>query len=105
MSYKEKEIKKLYWTVGEVSEMLGVPPSAIRFWLRTFDLDKDIKRGKSHDRQRMFTSSDVATLTEIHRLIHLERYRIEGAKRQLMKYKALAGHSKAEIENVLNPMP
>ena len=38
MAYKEKEIEKLYFSIGEVAEMFSVAPSLIRFWESEFDL-------------------------------------------------------------------
>ena len=40
MAYKEKEIEKLYYSIGEVAEIFSVAPSLIRFWESEFELIK-----------------------------------------------------------------
>ena len=40
MPYKEKEIEKLYYTIGEVAKMFDVNTSHIRFWSKQFDVIK-----------------------------------------------------------------
>jgi DNA-binding transcriptional MerR regulator len=32
MPYKERPVEKLFYTIGEVSKILNVPVSTIRFW-------------------------------------------------------------------------
>ena len=46
MAYKEKEIEKLYYSIGEVAEIFTVAPSLIRFWETEFDLIKPKKNRK-----------------------------------------------------------
>ena len=48
MPYKETEITKLYYTIGEVSEMFGVNPSLIRFWEGEFDVLQPKKNNKGN---------------------------------------------------------
>ncbi len=52
MPYKEKTIEKLYYSIGEVAEMLDVPVSTVRFWENEFDILKPMKNKKGN---RMFT--------------------------------------------------
>ena len=56
MPYKEKKIEKLYYSIGEVSGMLDVPVSTVRFWENEFDILKPMKNKKGN---RMFTANDV----------------------------------------------
>ena len=44
MAYKEKEIEKLYYSIGEVAEIFTVAPSLIRFWESEFDIIKPKKK-------------------------------------------------------------
>ena len=44
--YKEKEIEKRYYTIGEVADDLGVATSLIRFWESEFDIIKPKKNRK-----------------------------------------------------------
>jgi DNA-binding transcriptional MerR regulator len=80
MPYREKTIEKLYYSIGEVSEMLGVPVSTVRFWENEFDVLKPMKNKKGN---RMFTPSDIKNLKIIHRLLKEEGMTLPGAKKKL----------------------
>jgi DNA-binding transcriptional MerR regulator len=71
---------KRYFTIGEVSELCGVKPYVLRYWETEFSM---IRPGKTRSRHRLYRRRDVETLLEIKRLLHTERYTIEGAKRHL----------------------
>ncbi|HOB83412.1 MAG TPA: MerR family transcriptional regulator [Bacteroidales bacterium] len=80
MPYKEKSIEKLYYSIGEVSEMLNVPVSTVRFWENEFDVLKPMKNKKGN---RMFTPDDIKNLKIIHRLLKEEGMTMQGAKKKL----------------------
>ncbi len=80
MPYKEKTIEKLYYSIGEVSRMLDVPVSTVRFWENEFDILKPMKNKKGN---RMFTSTDIKNLLIIHRLVKEEGMTLSGVKRKL----------------------
>jgi DNA-binding transcriptional MerR regulator len=80
MPYKEKKIEKLYYSIGEVSGMLEVPVSTVRFWENEFDILKPMKNKKGN---RMFTASDVKNLMIIHRLLKEEGMTMAGVKKKL----------------------
>jgi len=80
MPYKEKSIEKLYYSIGEVSEMLNVPVSTVRFWENEFDVLKPMKHKKGN---RMFTPDEIKHLKIIHRLLKEEGMTMQGAKKKL----------------------
>lgn len=80
MPYKEKSIEKLYYSIGEVAEMLNVPVSTVRFWENEFDVLKPMKNKKGN---RMFTPDDIKNLKIIHRLLKEEGMTMQGAKKKL----------------------
>ena len=80
MPCKEKSIEKLYYSIGEVSEMLNVPVSTVRFWENEFDVLKPMKNKKGN---RMFTPDDIKNLKIIHRLLKEEGMTMQGAKKKL----------------------
>jgi DNA-binding transcriptional MerR regulator len=80
MPYKEKKIEKLYYSIGEVSRMLEVPVSTVRFWENEFDILKPMKNRKGN---RMFTASDLKNLKIIHRLLKEEGMTISGVRKKL----------------------
>lgn len=80
MPYKEKEITKLYYSIGEVAEMFKVSASMIRFWESKFDI-LNPKKNKKGD--RFFTLRDIENLKLLYHLIKERGFTLEGAKRKL----------------------
>lgn len=71
---------KLYFKIGEVAKIVGVKPYVLRYWETEFSV---IRPGKTRSQHRLYRRRDVEALLEIKRLLHNERYTIEGAKRRL----------------------
>lgn len=80
MAYKEKEIKKLYYSIGEVAQMFEVSTSLIRFWEGEFDVLKPRKNRKGN---RLFTDKDINNLHLIYHLVKERGFTLEGAKRKI----------------------
>ena len=80
MPYKEKEIEKLYYTMGDVTKMLDVNHSLIRFWEKEFDILKPKKNKKGN---RLFTQRDVKNLKLIYHFVKEKGYTLEGARQRL----------------------
>lgn len=80
MPYKEKKVEKLFYSIGEVSEMLGVNPSLIRFWEKNFTIIKPQKNKKGN---RLFTVKDIETLKLIYHLVKEKGMTLEGAQKRL----------------------
>ena len=77
---EEKPIEKLYHTIGETAELLGLSTSQVRFWENEFDILRPKKNAKG---DRLFTKDDIENLKLIHHLTKEKGYTIEGAKQQL----------------------
>ncbi|MBX2966399.1 MAG: MerR family transcriptional regulator [Cyclobacteriaceae bacterium] len=80
MAYKEKEIEKLYYSIGEVAEIFNVAPSLIRFWETEFDLIKPKKNRKGN---RQFTREDIDNVRTIYHLVKEKGFTLQGAKEML----------------------
>jgi DNA-binding transcriptional MerR regulator len=80
MPYKEKPIEKLYYTIGEVSDILGVPVSTVRYWDSEFKILKPAKNKKGN---RLFTGTDMKNLKIIHHLLKEEGMTIPGAVKRI----------------------
>ena len=63
-----------------MAEIVGVATSVLRYWETEFSM---VKPGKTRSRHRLYRRRDVETLLEIKRLLHAERYTIDGAKKRL----------------------
>jgi len=80
MPYKERDIQKLYYTMGEVSEMFGVNASQIRFYEKEFEVLQPKKNKKGN---RLFTPEDIENLKIIFHLIKEKGFTLQGAKDHL----------------------
>lgn len=80
MAYKEKEIEKLYYSIGEVADLFNVAPSLIRFWESEFDIIKPKKNRKGN---RQFTREDIDNVRTIYHLVKEKGFTLQGAKEML----------------------
>jgi len=80
MPYKEREINKMYYTMGEVATMFDVNQSLIRFYEKEFDVLQPKKNKKGN---RNFTLEDIENLKIIFHLIRDKGYTLHGAKEHL----------------------
>ncbi|GAB3920117.1 MerR family transcriptional regulator [Mucilaginibacter myungsuensis] len=80
MPYKEREISKMYYTMGEVSAMFDVNQSLLRYYEREFDVLQPKKNKKGN---RYFTPEDVENLKVIFHLIRDKGFTLAGAKEHL----------------------
>lgn len=80
MPYKEREINKMYYTMGEVTEMFDVNASQIRFYEKEFDVLQPKKNKKGN---RLFTPEDVENLKIIFNLVNDKGFTLKGAKDHL----------------------
>jgi DNA-binding transcriptional MerR regulator len=71
---------KLYFKIGEVSELLGVEPYVLRYWESEFPSLSPKKSGTGH---RLYRRKDVELLLRIKHLLYDKRFTIEGARQTL----------------------
>src|SRR5512133_3484311 len=71
---------KLYFKIGEVSELLGVEPYVLRYWESEFPGLSPKKSGTGH---RLYRRKDVELLLRIKHLLYEKRFTIEGARQTL----------------------
>jgi DNA-binding transcriptional MerR regulator len=84
MPYKEKEINKLYYTIGEVAQMFKVNTSHIRFWSKHFDAIKPATNKKGN---RLYTPADIEIISRIYHLVKEKGYTLKGAQIEMQKMK------------------
>jgi len=75
-----EEIKKQYYTIGEVAKELDLSASLIRFWESEF---KEIKPKKNRKGNRVYTPKDIEILQQIKYLLKIRKFTIKGAKERL----------------------
>src|SRR5215831_12719385 len=71
---------KLYFKIGEVSDLLGVEAYVLRYWETEFPVLSPKKSGTGH---RLYRRKDVELLLRIKHLLYEKRFTIEGARQTL----------------------
>lgn len=71
---------KLYFKIGEVSDLLGVEPYVLRYWETEFSVLSPKKSGTGH---RLYRRKDVELLLRIKHLLYEKKFTIEGARLSL----------------------
>ena len=94
---------KLYFKIGEVSSIVGLPPYVLRFWETEFS---QIKPKRTSTGQRLYTKSDVEVIIRVKQLLYEKKYTIPGARQHLNpkmkeKEKKQAIHALNEIRQEL----
>jgi len=80
MSSEPKQIKKLYYSIGEVSKMTELKAYVLRYWETEF---KQLKPPKNRAGNRTYRQSDIDLILHIKDLLYTEKFTIEGARYQL----------------------
>ena len=82
---KSLPVGRLYYSISEVSDLVGVKPHVLRYWETQF---KMLRPKKGRGGARMYRKRDVETLFEIKQLLYDQRFTIAGARRRILDGKA-----------------
>jgi DNA-binding transcriptional MerR regulator len=80
MAPETKIPEKLYFRIGEVSQIAGVPSYVLRFWETEFPT---VKPRRTESGQRLYRQTDVERILLIKHLLHDKRFTIQGARQYL----------------------
>lgn len=75
---------KLYFKIGEVSQIAQVEPYVLRYWESEFSM---MRPTRSRARQRLYHRRDIELILEIKRLLYEEKFTISGAKKKLRHWR------------------
>lgn len=75
-----QSLTKMYYSIGELSKMLEVNASLLRFWEKEFNL-KVSKRNKKGN--RLFSVKEIEVINRIYSLVKVNGYTLDGAKKAL----------------------
>ncbi|NBB75242.1 MAG: MerR family transcriptional regulator [Bacteroidetes bacterium] len=73
----EDDIQKLYYSIGEVSDLLDLEPHVLRYWESEFAV---LHPRKNRAGRRVYTEDDIAVVRRIQHLLKEEKYTIAGAQ-------------------------
>ena len=98
LPYKEREIEKKYYSIGEVAEIFKVATSLIRYWEGEFDIIKPKKDKKGN---RRFTKDDIEKIRLIFHLVKEKGYTLQGAQEIIRKEQHLAADKAGMVNKLL----
>lgn len=104
MLMKDLSIKKLYYSISEVSKITGIEQYVLRYWETEFE---ELKPQKNRAGNRIYTNKDIQLILHIKNLLRERKYTIEGAKKILENYtpeKVLNVSEPEKIEEVNDPV-
>lgn len=75
-----QQLSKLYYSIGEVAELLDVNASLLRFWEKEFKFEISKKNAKGN---RLFSVKEIDKINRIYYFVKIEGYTLDGAKKAL----------------------
>lgn len=94
--------EKMGFKIGEVAEILNVKQYVLRYWESEFDI---LKPKKASNNQRYFTKKDVENVFLIRKLLHRDRFSIEGGASGFERFEAIRARRSQEGErNFFSPV-
>lgn len=86
---------RMYFRIGDVAEIAGVQPYVLRFWEKEFEFLAPIKNAAG---QRLYRKGDVESVLLVKRLLYVERFSIEGAKKRIKELRKHGNLTEAKKE-------
>ena len=71
---------KLYFKIGEVGKLMGLPAYVLRFWETEFS---KINPKRSSSGRRLYTKKDIELILKIKHLLYEKKFTIQGARQHL----------------------
>ena len=94
-----QSLTKMYYSIGELSKMLEVNPSLLRFWEKEFQL-KVSKRNKKGN--RLYSVKEIEVINRIYVLVKINGYTLDGAKKAMKSKSEASIDEKQLVINKLN---
>ena len=82
MSKLQPKVKKLYYSIGEVSEITGLKAYVLRYWETEFS---QLSPSKNRAGNRTYRQKDIDMIFEIKDLLYSKKFTIDGARKMLQE--------------------
>ena len=92
-----KEIKKLYYSIGDVSEMTGLKQYVLRYWETEFPM---LNPSKNRAGNRTYKQEDIRVIRQIKELLYEKKFTIRGAKQYLIDYYENKEQKSSNVVNI-----
>ena len=99
MSPDKPQIKKLYYSISEVSNVTGLKQYVLRYWETEFS---QLKPPKNRAGNRTYRQKDIDIIHNIKELLYKKKFTIEGARKQ-METGVIAGETEARNDSAKSP--
>ena len=93
----DSDLKKMYYSISEVANMLNVPASTLRYWEKELS---SVSPRRSVGGTRKYTTSDIDELRILHRLVTEEGHTIEGVKKKLRRRRNVEVNKKEVLKRL-----
>jgi DNA-binding transcriptional MerR regulator len=80
---RDLSIKKLYYSISEVSKIADIEQYVLRYWETEFE---QLSPQKNRAGNRIYTNKDIKLILYIKELLREKKYTIEGAKKIIENY-------------------
>jgi len=97
---KNFAMKKLYYSISEVSRIAELEQYVLRYWETEFE---QLRPAKNLSGNRIYTNRDIKMILYIKKLLREEKYTIEGAKKLIRNYSIKEEDDEAKKEEVSAP--
>lgn len=87
-------MKKLYYSIGEVSELTDVEAHVLRYWETVF---QELHPKKNKAGNRVYKEKDIETILKLKELVQEKKYSTEGAQQVLKQENNTGDHSEADV--------
>lgn len=77
--------RREYYSIGEVCDMVGLKPHVLRYWETQFE---ELAPPKNRAGNRVYRAAEVELIALIQRLVHEEKYTLEGARQRLRELRS-----------------
>ena len=99
---KEASLDRLFYRIGEVSEIAKIEPHVLRYWESEFPF---LKPRKNKTGQRIYTRKDLELVLQVKNLLYKEKYTIAGVRKKFgdhsLRKNAVSMHTIQEVKRKL----
>ena len=97
---KNFAMKKLYYSISEVSRITELEQYVLRYWETEFE---QLRPAKNLSGNRIYTNRDIKLILYIKKLLREEKYTIEGAKKLIRNYSIKEQDEESRKEDIVEP--
>ena len=97
----KRDIKKLYYSIGEVSKLVGLKPYVLRYWETEF---KQLTPPKNRAGNRTYRQKDIDLILKIKDLLHGKKFTIEGARSVISSKASVSSNIEAIDRKIISQL-